>query len=377
MGAALTTTGRVGTARRPGSGKRDGEVYVCRNQWWNPLKWTDRLEPGGYGPVSSARPAMLGAGDSESGLGLAGPEAMGKACGVPVARLQGKSWAPIPSNGQHGERGNHPGSPFLPPSQGGGGQARRQLMARRWGGVLVVVRGRESRPHGEGGQRVRSRRDWKVRRSPVNTDAPWPGLIEAEPRVLRIQTKLHRWATDDPRRRFDDLYNLVCDPAVPGGCVGSGAGQSRGTVGRRGRSGPPTPSSSSVSSGSSPSCETISRLGRFRPLPVRERMIPKPGGKLPAPGHPDRAGPGRASRPQAGARADLRGGLPAVFATASARSAEPRTRSPRSTTSHQRPAPTSGCWRGTSRRASTRSTTPALLGPGASIGSETSASWHW
>jgi retron-type reverse transcriptase len=32
-------------------------------------------------------------------------------------------------------------------------------------------------------------------------------------RVLGIQTKLHRWATDDPDRRFDDLYNLVCDPA--------------------------------------------------------------------------------------------------------------------------------------------------------------------
>jgi hypothetical protein len=36
--AASTTTGRVGTARRPGSGKQDGEVYECRNQWWNPLK---------------------------------------------------------------------------------------------------------------------------------------------------------------------------------------------------------------------------------------------------------------------------------------------------------------------------------------------------
>ena len=33
-------------------------------------------------------------------------------------------------------------------------------------------------------------------------------------RVLGIQTKLHQWATDDPDRRFDDLFNLVCDPAV-------------------------------------------------------------------------------------------------------------------------------------------------------------------
>ena len=32
-------------------------------------------------------------------------------------------------------------------------------------------------------------------------------------RVREMQTKLHRWAVADPGRRFDDLYNLVCDPA--------------------------------------------------------------------------------------------------------------------------------------------------------------------
>ena len=47
----------------------------------------------------------------------------------------------------------------------------------------------------------------------MNTDAPWPDLDEAEWRVLKIQTKLHQWAIDDPDRRFDDLFNLVCDPA--------------------------------------------------------------------------------------------------------------------------------------------------------------------
>ena len=31
--------------------------------------------------------------------------------------------------------------------------------------------------------------------------------------VLGIQTKLHRWPGEDEGRRFDDLYNLVCDPA--------------------------------------------------------------------------------------------------------------------------------------------------------------------
>src|SRR6266498_1982268 len=49
----------------------------------------------------------------------------------------------------------------------------------------------------------------------VNTGAPWPMLSaeEAEARVLGIQAKLHRWAIDDPERRFGDLFNLVCDPA--------------------------------------------------------------------------------------------------------------------------------------------------------------------
>ena len=35
----------------------------------------------------------------------------------------------------------------------------------------------------------------------------------AERRVLEIQAKLHRWARDDPHRRFGDLFNLVADPA--------------------------------------------------------------------------------------------------------------------------------------------------------------------
>jgi hypothetical protein len=35
---------------------------------------------------------------------------------------------------------------------------------------------------------------------------------QAERRVLEIQTKLHRWANDDPHRRFDDIFNLVTDP---------------------------------------------------------------------------------------------------------------------------------------------------------------------
>jgi RNA-directed DNA polymerase len=47
----------------------------------------------------------------------------------------------------------------------------------------------------------------------VNTGASWPSRELAERRVLAMQTKLHRWAVGDPGRRFDDVYNLVYDPA--------------------------------------------------------------------------------------------------------------------------------------------------------------------
>jgi RNA-directed DNA polymerase len=38
---------------------------------------------------------------------------------------------------------------------------------------------------------------------------PW----RAEQRVLGIQAKLHHWAARGEGRRFDDLFNLVVDPA--------------------------------------------------------------------------------------------------------------------------------------------------------------------
>jgi RNA-directed DNA polymerase len=48
----------------------------------------------------------------------------------------------------------------------------------------------------------------------VNTGAVrWSDPDSAYLAVRRMQTKLHRWATGDPGRRFGDLYNLVYDPA--------------------------------------------------------------------------------------------------------------------------------------------------------------------
>ena len=54
-------------------------------------------------------------------------EATGKGCGVPMAKLPGKSWAPhLPSGTVN--VGTTQVSPSAPFGQLGGGQARRQLM---------------------------------------------------------------------------------------------------------------------------------------------------------------------------------------------------------------------------------------------------------
>src|SRR5215207_9266208 len=53
-----------------------------------------------------------------------------------------------------------------------------------------------------------------------NGDAPseddQAGDVPVGPRrrVSEMQAKLHRWAAADPGRRFDDLFNLVHDPAT-------------------------------------------------------------------------------------------------------------------------------------------------------------------
>jgi hypothetical protein len=50
--------------------------------------------------------------------------------------------------------------------------------------------------------------------APVNTGAvAWPDDFTAGVMVRRMQAKLHRWAGEDPSRCFGDLFNLVYDPA--------------------------------------------------------------------------------------------------------------------------------------------------------------------
>ena len=112
----------------------------------------------------------------------------------------------------------------------------------------------------------------------MNTDASWPTLEEAEARVLGIQTKLHQWATDSPQRRFCDLFNLVCDPAfltVAWARVrGNRGARSAGVDGVKPRD---------ILFGAEtvlPMLRDDLKAGRFEPLPVRERMIPKASGKF-------------------------------------------------------------------------------------------------
>jgi RNA-directed DNA polymerase len=112
----------------------------------------------------------------------------------------------------------------------------------------------------------------------VNTDAPWPTLEEAEARVLGIQAKLHRWANDSPNRRFDDLFNLVCDPAFL--VVGWGRVRSNRGARSAGVDGVTPRSIVSDEDAFLRSLRDDLKARRFEPLPVRQRMIPKAGGKL-------------------------------------------------------------------------------------------------
>jgi RNA-directed DNA polymerase len=113
----------------------------------------------------------------------------------------------------------------------------------------------------------------------VNTDAPWPEAEEAWQRVLKIQTKLHQWATDDAGRRFDDLWNLVYDPAV----LVHAWQRVRSNRGARtaGVDGETAHYVTAVRGEQAFLSELRDELKarRFQPVPVREVTIPKPGGK--------------------------------------------------------------------------------------------------
>jgi RNA-directed DNA polymerase len=112
----------------------------------------------------------------------------------------------------------------------------------------------------------------------VNIGAPWPDLDEAEHRVLVMQTKLHQWAAADPGRRFDDLANLVYDPAF----LVVAWNRVRGNMGARtaGVDGVAPRSVVFGAGGLLGGLRDDLKAGRFVPQRVREKTIPKAGGKV-------------------------------------------------------------------------------------------------
>jgi RNA-directed DNA polymerase len=127
-------------------------------------------------------------------------------------------------------------------------------------------------------------------------EGPWP-------RVAGMQAKLHRWAAADPGRRFDDLFNFVHDPATLIVAFARVAGnRGANTPGVDGLTAADVEEAIGVP-GFLDGLRAALKDGSFRPLPVRERKIPKPGGsgkvrKLGIPTIADRVG-GRGGRTHA------------------------------------------------------------------------------
>src|ERR1700730_6744984 len=117
------------------------------------------------------------------------------------------------------------------------------------------------------------------RSSPVNTGAPLPSVEVAQERVLHYQRKLHECASSDVERRFHDLWNLVCDPAT---LVVAWSRVSR-TRGSRTAGVAPATRRHVEARGVEQFLRELRgelKAGTFRPLPVRERLIPKRDGRM-------------------------------------------------------------------------------------------------
>ena len=111
----------------------------------------------------------------------------------------------------------------------------------------------------------------------MNTGASWPDRETARARVLAMQTKLHQWAAADSGRCFDDLFNLVHDPAF----LVTAWHRVRGNKGGR-TAGVDGVAPSSIDSPAEFLAELRDALKArcYAPTRVREKSIPKAGGKV-------------------------------------------------------------------------------------------------
>ncbi|MFD8246692.1 hypothetical protein [Nocardia sp. NPDC059691] len=97
-------------------------------------------------------------------------------------------------------------------------------------------------------------------------------------RVSEMQDKLHRWAAADSGRRFDDVFNLVHGPATLRVAFDRVAGnRGRNTPGIDGVTTDDVEHGFGVD-GFLDHLRLSLKDGSFRPVPVRQRQIPKPGG---------------------------------------------------------------------------------------------------
>ena len=114
----------------------------------------------------------------------------------------------------------------------------------------------------------------------MNTNALEQAKLDAERRVLEIQTKLHRWSAADAQRRFDDLYNLVCDPAfLLVGWLRVRSNKGARTAGVDGQTAHYIEAVRGVE-GFLTELRAELKDRTFQPVPARERAIPKAGGKV-------------------------------------------------------------------------------------------------
>src|SRR3984957_11248849 len=99
-------------------------------------------------------------------------------------------------------------------------------------------------------------------------------------KVREMQARLHRWAGEDPSRRFGDLFNLVYDPEFLAEAwfrVKANAGSRTPGIDKA------TVAGIENRIGAGAFLEGIRaslKSGEFRPVPVRQVMIPKASGKL-------------------------------------------------------------------------------------------------
>src|SRR5680860_306689 len=179
------------------------------------------------------------------------------------------------------EHGNRLGSCPSPRYRcGRSGWVHRQPIGSRRGGAAVVLRAGES-PCTWGRAAAVSRRDGGCNAERCTTE--WWRFAERGPdgprqRVSEMQAKLHRWAAAEPGRRFDDLFNFVHDPATLivafDRVVGNTGSRTAGVDGL-------TVADVEEQIGAPGFLDDLRaelKAGTFRPLPVRERKIPKPGG---------------------------------------------------------------------------------------------------